>query len=111
MEQAREISANSTYQNPMMYPGTGTHRTGPGPSKQIQPNGGATTGGMSSGMSSRPPVTSVIGALPGTLVPDGFTHYTHCSCYVPNADKPYHPTMNFAHLEMISEQEARFELA
>jgi hypothetical protein len=95
----------------MMYPGTGTHRTGPGPTKQIHLTGGATTGGMSSGMSGRPPVTSVIGSLPGTLVPKGFTHYTHCSCYVPNANKSFHPTMEYAHLEMISEQEARFELA
>jgi len=46
----------------------------------------------------------VIGSLAGTLVPDGFKHYTHCSCYVPNADKSFHPTMEYAHLEMISEQ-------
>lgn len=102
----------------MMYPGTGTHRTGPAPTKQIQLTGGATTGGMSSGMSGRPPVSSAIGSLPGTLVPhrevkkgQPWTHYSHCSCYVPNENKSFRPTMEYAHLEMLSEQEARFDLA
>lgn len=55
-------------------------------------------------------LTAAVGSLPGTIIPPGFTHYTHCSCYIPNPKKP-HPTMHYAELEMMSEQEARFELA
>ena len=49
-------------------------------------------------------------ALPGALVPKGFNHYPSCSCYKPNPNFP-RPTLEMAELEMLSESEARHELA
>ena len=51
-----------------------------------------------------------VGTLPGSVVPSGFQHYTHCSCFQPSKKYPNY-TMEHAELEMYSEQEARFELA
>ena len=51
-----------------------------------------------------------VGTLPGSVVPDGFVHYSHCSCFVPSKRYPNY-SMELAELEMYSEQEARFELA
>ena len=55
-------------------------------------------------------LTKDVGTLPGTLVPPGFRHNTHCICYVPDPDRP-NPTMKYAELEMMSQQQARLELA
>ena len=52
----------------------------------------------------------VVGTLPGSVVPKGFQHYSHCSCFVPNPAYPNY-TMDNAKDTMLSEQEARFELA
>ena len=46
-------------------------------------------------------LTKDVGTLPGTLVPPGFRHLTHCICYVPDPDRP-NPTMKYAELEMMS---------
>jgi hypothetical protein len=48
--------------------------------------------------------------FPGAIVPDGFVHKTYCDCYSPS---PYYPlpTLEMAKLEMLSEQEARRDLA
>jgi capsule polysaccharide modification protein KpsS len=48
--------------------------------------------------------------LAGAVVPDKFTHYSNCYCYVPNPKYP-RPTMELAELELLSEYEARQELA
>ena len=51
-----------------------------------------------------------IATLPGGVVPDGFQHYSHCTCFVPSKRYPNY-TIEHAELEMYSEQEARSELA
>ena len=51
-----------------------------------------------------------VGTLPGSLVPAGFTHYSHCSCFKPSKKYPNY-ALEHAEIEMYSEQEARFELA
>jgi len=48
--------------------------------------------------------------LAGSVVPIGFKHYTYCMCYVPNPNYP-RPTLELAELDMLSEHEARSELA
>ena len=48
--------------------------------------------------------------LAGAVVPKGFEHYSHCVCYKPD-DRFPRPTMELAELEMLSEAEARGELA
>lgn len=48
--------------------------------------------------------------LSGAIVPNGFKHYSNCSCYKPD-DRFPKPTMELAELEMYSEAEARSELA
>ena len=110
--QVRDIGSNSTYQAPKLYPGTGSRKYGtqtqhkPGTIQLNSMPGPA----MGAGGDGRVNLIKDVGALPGTLIPKGFNHYTHCSCYIPDPSKP-HPTMHYAELEMISEQEARFELA
>jgi len=49
-------------------------------------------------------------AFIGTVVPAGFKHMTYCDCYEPNHEYPL-PSLQMAELEMMSEQEARMELA
>ena len=48
--------------------------------------------------------------IDGAVVPKNFKHYSYCSCYVPNPNYP-RPTMELAEIEMLSEMEARSELA
>lgn len=48
--------------------------------------------------------------MAGCVVPNGFKHYTYCTCYVPNPKYP-RPTLELAELDMLSEHEARSELA
>lgn len=50
------------------------------------------------------------GPLRGAIVPQGFKHYAHCPCYAPDPRYPW-PTMELAEIEMLSEAEARHELA
>ena len=115
VNQVKEIGSSSTFQAPKLYPGTGSHKYGNQPpikagSIQLNPtpaSHGLMGGGAGDG---RLNLVKDVGSLPGTLCPPGFQHYTHCSCYIPDKSKP-HPTMHYAELEMLSEQEARFELA
>ena len=76
--------------------------------------GGYTGGGMPGASSSERVVKDLtleaVGTLPGSVIPEGFQHYTHCSCFQPSKRYPNY-TMELAELEMYSEQEARFELA
>ena len=51
-----------------------------------------------------------IGTLPGGVVPVGFEHKSHCICFKPSKRYPNY-SLEHAELEMISEQEARFDLA
>lgn len=51
-----------------------------------------------------------VATLPGGVVPDGFVHYSHCTCFKPSKRYPNY-TLEHAELEMYSEQEARFELS
>ena len=44
-----------------------------------------------------------VGTLPGSIVPQGFQHYTHCSCFQPSKRYPNY-TMDLAEIEMLSEQ-------
>lgn len=55
-------------------------------------------------------VVGGIKSLAGCVVPNGFKHYTYCTCYVPNPKYP-RPTLELAELDMLSEHEARSELA
>ena len=48
------------------------------------------------------PELQVVGTLPGSVVPKGFQHYSHCSCFVANPDYPNY-TMDNAEMEMMSE--------
>ena len=50
-----------------------------------------------------------VGTLPGSVVPEGFKHYSHCTCFRPNKKYPNYD-MEHAELEMYSEMEARSEL-
>jgi hypothetical protein len=45
----------------------------------------------------------------GAVVPDGFEHYSFCTCYKVNPDHPQ-PTLELANAEMLTEREARREL-
>ena len=47
-------------------------------------------------------IKSFQGALPGAVVPNGFQHYPHCVCYVPDPNKPK-PTLELAEIDMLSE--------
>ena len=95
-----ELDQDKTmYVPPNLYPATGT-------SKYRQPgqsNGPGSGGGGGS-------VLDTVGTLPGAIVKEGFQHYSHCTCFVPSKKYPNY-AMEHAELEMISEQEARFELA
>lgn len=51
-----------------------------------------------------------VATLPGGVVPDGFVHYSHCTCFKPSKKYPNY-TLEHAELEMYTEQEARFELS
>ena len=55
-------------------------------------------------------VLEQVSTLPGSVIPDGFTHYSHCSCFKPSKRYPNY-SLEHAEIEMYSEQEARFELA
>ena len=44
-----------------------------------------------------------VGTLPGAVVPEGFKHYSHCSCFKPNKAYPNY-TFKLAEMEMLSEQ-------
>lgn len=48
--------------------------------------------------------------FPGVIVPEGFVHKSYCVCYEPNNQTAL-PTLELAKLGMLSEQEAREELA
>jgi len=43
-----------------------------------------------------------VGTLPGSVIPDGFTHYSHCTCFKPSKKYPNY-TLEHAELEMYSE--------
>ena len=51
-----------------------------------------------------------VGTLPGAVIPDGFQHYSHCSCFQPSKRYPNYSN-ELAELELYTEQEARYELA
>jgi hypothetical protein len=75
----------STYKSPDFYPANGSHvYTG---------NQTLTKGGSSGG---------IPGTMPGNLVPSGFKHYSHCTCYSPNSNNP-RVTTELAEIEMLSE--------
>ena len=75
---AKNNDETSTYKSPEFYPANGSHvYTG---------KGGAGVGGP----------------LPGAVVPKGFQHYSHCSCYGINEKHPK-PTLELAEIEMMSE--------
>jgi len=48
--------------------------------------------------------------LTGAVLPAGFEHYMHCSCYAPKPGMPK-PTMEMAEIEQMSELGCRRELA
>lgn len=48
--------------------------------------------------------------LTGAVVPNNFKHYPECSCYSSDPRHPK-PTMELAGLEILTEREARDELA
>ena len=104
-----DIGPHSTYKPPKLYPGTGTHTTKTSMVQLGQNPGQTQTVGsmMADGSLS---LTRDVGTLPGTLVPPGFVHNTHCICYVPDPKRP-NPTMKYAEVEMMSQQQARKELA
>lgn len=76
--------------------------------------GGYTGGGVPGANSSEVVIKDLhleaVGTMPGSVVPPGFDHYTHCSCFVPDRRYPNY-TMEHAELEMMSEKEAREEMA
>ena len=43
-----------------------------------------------------------VGTMPGSVVPNGFTHYSHCTCFKPNKNYPNY-TLEHAELEMYTE--------
>lgn len=49
-------------------------------------------------------------SLTGAVVPNNFQHYPECSCYVADPRYPK-PTMELAGLDIMTEREARDELA
>ena len=67
-------------------------------------------GGLSGKKQDGPPGKNKDGQLSGTVVPEGFKHYPHCICYQPDPKYP-RPTLELAELDMLSEQEARRQLA
>lgn len=94
----------STYKSPAFYMANGSHQyTG-----NVQLEGAKGKGGQP-GQGAQP--SGLPAVLPGAVVPEGFKHYTYCSCYVPQNDKYPRVTAELAEIEMKSEQEARFELA
>lgn len=113
LSQVREVGV-SNYKPPQLYPGTGTHKVAGG---TIRPGAitlgsglGGPQGAGSLGADGRLSLTQAVGTLPGTLVPPGFRHNAHCICYVPDPEKP-NPTLKYAELDMMSQQQARLELA
>ena len=99
----------SNYIPPTLYPATGgpryrnpiqqiviRHANGTdGPGFGGGSGGGASTGGGGgytgggNGASSSERVVKdltleAVGTLPGSVVPEGFQHYTHCSCFQPS---------------------------
>jgi hypothetical protein len=79
---AKNIDPDSgTYKSPVFYPATGsTSYNG----NQTQAKGSTTSG------------------IPGNVVPAGFKHYSHCTCYVPDPKNP-RVTADLAEIEMMSE--------
>lgn len=117
VEKAHDITDMSNYVPPTLYPATGNSKYR-NPISQIVikhdygGEGGVGGGGgnlVSSGVINDLALEAV-GTIPGSIVPTGFQHYTHCSCFQPSKKYPNY-TMQLAELEMYSEQEARFELA
>ena len=99
----------SSFDEPNFYPGTGSHKYGQNKGKMNQIQLGATGASGNSGMGTangtgmQMNLSAAVGSIPGSVIPAGFTHYTYCSCYVPDGKKP-HPTMKYAEMEMMSEQ-------
>ena len=98
----------STYKAPMLYPGTGTSKYAKAGSITAsavgdQPYNGAGTGmpGVNMGRLVSPELQTV-GTMPGGVVPVGFKHYSHCSCFVPSPDIPNY-TMKDAEINMKTE--------
>ena len=98
--------------------GPGAGRGGGGTGNMNGSGGGGGRDGYTGGVPGSNPSELVIkdlaleavGTLPGSVVPPGFQHYTHCSCFVPSKQYPNY-TMDLAEIEMMSEREARYELA
>lgn len=98
--------ATTTYQSPPFYPipgGTGTNPSGPvyavngSDSKAAQNRFKGKQGPGTTSFNQLAPV-----ALTGSVMPAGFQHYMHCSCYAPKPGMPK-PTMEMAEIEQMSE--------
>lgn len=116
VEKAHDITEQSNYIPPTLYPATGDSKYRK-PINQIiikHDYGGRGGGGGDSDMRIAGVINDLhletVGTLPGAIIPKGFQHYSHCSCFVPSKRYPNY-TMEHAEIEMYSEQEARFELA
>lgn len=128
VEKIYDIDPETTnYVPPTLYPATGgpkyrnpiqqiviRHATAAdGPASGGSGGGGATgggggyTGGVPGNSTSERVVKDLtleaVGTLPGSVIPAGFEHYTHCSCFQPSKSYPNY-TMELAELEMMSEK-------
>jgi len=110
----------NNYVPPTLYPATGDSKYR-NPIQQIvirnassgngeNGGGGDGYGGVSGERVVKDLTLEAVGTMPGGVIPDGFTHYSHCNCFVPSKRYPNY-TVEHAELEMYSEQEARTELA
>jgi len=95
VQEAITIDPEIKYKKPEFYPANGTH-VYIGPSAPNEKGSKVTFPGNALTSDGRP------ATLPGAVVPKGFTHYSHCSCYMPDERFP-RPTLEMAELEMMSE--------
>ena len=103
----------ATYIPPTLYAGTGNSKyRNPVSGVVIQGGSGAAgigggTGGGGGISNTAKVITDLnleaVGTLPGSVIPDGFQHYSHCICFDPTK-RPYpNYSMEHAELEMYSE--------
>lgn len=101
----------SQYVNPTLYPATGNSQyRQPVTSVVIGGSSGGATNGAGAGFVGNPSSSNVItnlatanvGTLPGSVIPDGFTHYSHCSCFQPSKRYPNY-SLEHAEIEMYTE--------
>lgn len=80
----------STYVPPTLYPATGNSKyRQPVPAVVVSSNnvtalgggGGYGGSGPSDGKVLKDLTLEAVGTLPGSVVPEGFQHYSHCSCF------------------------------